>query len=58
MAHGGARAGAGRKAVSPENKRVQLGARVTPAVKEWLEAEAKRQGLSLGLIIEKLVETT
>ena len=55
MTHGGARAGAGRKAVAPEHKRVQLGARVTPQVKEWLEQEANRQGVPIGRIIEGLV---
>lgn len=56
MNHGGARAGAGRKAIDPDKLRVQLGARVLPGVKNWLNEEAERQGVSVGRIIESIVE--
>ena len=41
MTHGGARPGAGRKAIAPEERRVQLGARVRPEVRDWLAKEAE-----------------
>ena len=56
MTHGGARAGAGRKAVALEDKRVTLGARVTPQTKHWLESQAFEQGVSIGRIVEELVK--
>lgn len=56
MAHGGARQGAGRKAVAPSEKRVTLGARVTPETKRWLESQAFEQGVSIGRIVEELVK--
>ena len=52
---GGAREGAGRKAIHPEQRRVTLGARVTPQTKEWLADTAAEQGVSIGRIIEELV---
>ena len=56
MAHGGAREGAGRKAVALQDKRVTLGARVTPQTKRWLESQAFDQGVSIGRIVEELVK--
>lgn len=55
MTHGGARPGAGRKAIHPEQRRVTLGARVTPQTKEWLADMAAEQGVTIGRIIEELV---
>ena len=55
MTHGGARPGAGRKAIHPEQRRVTLGARVTPQTKEWLADMAAEQGVTIGRIIEDLV---
>ena len=55
MAHGGARQGAGRKAVAPSKKRVTLGARVTPETKRWLENQAMIQGLPIGRVVDILV---
>jgi hypothetical protein len=52
---GGARPGAGRKAIHPEQRRVTLGARVTPQTKEWLADMAEEQGVTIGRIIEELV---
>lgn len=52
---GGARQGAGRKAIHPEQRRVTLGARVTPQTKEWLADMAAEQGVTIGCIIEELV---
>lgn len=55
MTHGGARPGAGRKAIGPERVRIQLGARVLPEAKAWLDEQAKEQGVSVGRIIENIV---
>lgn len=55
MTHGGARPGAGRKALHPEQRRVTLGARVTPQTKERLADMAAEQGVTIGRIIEELV---
>lgn len=55
MTHGGARTGAGRKAYRPEDRRVQLGVRVTPETKEWLMRKAEATGVPAGRIIEDLV---
>lgn len=55
MTHGGAREGAGRKAVAPDEKRVTLGARVSPDTKRWIEAQALEQGVSIGRIVDELV---
>lgn len=55
MAHGGTRPGAGRKAMTPDKVRVQLGARVLPGAKAWLEQQAEKQGVSVGRIIENIV---
>ena len=55
MTHGGARTGAGRKAYRPEDRRVQLGVRVTPETKEWLMRKAEEQGVPAGRIIEELI---
>lgn len=54
--HGGARPGAGRKAVALEEKRVTLGVRVTPYTKRWLDEQAIIQGVSIGRIVEELVK--
>jgi hypothetical protein len=55
MAQGGARPGAGRKAVNSDQLRVQLGARVLPGAKAWLEQKAEEQGVSVGRIIENMI---
>lgn len=55
MTHGGARPGAGRKAIHPEQRRVTLGARVTPQTKGRLADMAAEQGVTIGRIIEELV---
>ena len=57
MTHGGARTGAGRKAYRPEDRRVQLGARVKPATQEWLARQAQEQGVPIGRIVEELVDS-
>lgn len=56
MTHGGTRAGAGRKAVALEDKRVTLGVRVTPYTKRWLDEQAIIQGVSIGKIVDELVK--
>lgn len=55
MTRGGARPGAGRKAIAPEDRRVQLGARVRPQTKDWLADMAAEQGVTIGRVIEELV---
>lgn len=55
MTRGGARTGAGRKAIAPEERRVTICARVTPQTKEWLADMAAEQGVTIGRIIEELV---
>lgn len=54
MMHGGARPGAGRKAIAPEDRRVQLGARVKPEVKDWLVKEAEMCGTTVGRVLEEM----
>lgn len=54
--HGGAREGAGRKAVALQDKRVTLGVRVTPDTKRWLDEQTIIQGVSIGKIIDELVK--
>lgn len=54
---GGARPGAGRKSLAPEEKKVTVSMRVNPAYKEWLQAQAEFQGESLGRILEILIDS-
>ena len=54
MRRGGKREGAGRKATG--RKTVSVCWRVTPEVKDWLTNRAAEQGVSAGIIIEKLIK--
>ena len=53
--HGGARAGAGRKA-NPF-KTIAVRWDIKPESKEWLKAQAKEQGVSVAAIVDELVKT-
>lgn len=53
--HGGARPGAGRKAVALEERKVTISARVLPDIRQWIDEQAEEQGVSVGRIIEVLV---
>lgn len=55
MAHGGARPGAGRKAIPDECKRLTISARVSADTRAWLFDQAQYQGVSVGRIIDELV---
>lgn len=52
--HGGFREGSGRKAAI-EGGTITVTWRVSPATKEWLNARAKEQGTTIGVIIEQLI---
>lgn len=52
---GGARAGAGRKALDPALKKVTMGVQVLPATKRRVE-DLKRLGIDVNERIESLVE--
>lgn len=53
--HGGARAGAGRKAIPFDTIAVRWD--VKPETKEWLKAQAKQQGVSIAEILDELIKT-
>ena len=53
--HGGRREGAGRKAAG-EAPRVPLSARVEPRTLERIAELAEAQGVSKGVLIDKIVE--
>ena len=55
MTHGGARAGAGRKAIPDERKRLTIAARVSADTRAWIFDQAQYQGVSVGRIIDELV---
>lgn len=57
MASGGARQGAGRKAMHPDSRLVTLSARIAPDINEWIRNQASVQGVSVGRIIEECVRT-
>ena len=54
MASGGRRAGAGRKADSPEGRRVTLQLRVLPSTKEKLMAAARVAELPVGRLMDEV----
>jgi hypothetical protein len=55
MAHGGAREGAGRKALPEGLKKQTIAARVSADTRAWLFDQAQYQGVSVGRIIDELV---
>ncbi len=53
---GGAREGAGRKKLAHEEKRLTVALRVRSSYKEWLYDQAETQGVSIGKIVELLID--
>ena len=54
MASGGRREGAGRKAVSPDNKRATVTVRVLPSTKKKMSV-LKAEGVKIGPLIDELI---
>jgi hypothetical protein len=57
MSRGGRRAGAGRPAVAEHEKRVQLSISVSPKTKEWMQNQSREQGVTMGTILEVLIDS-
>lgn len=53
---GGKRPGAGRPAVAEHMKRVQLSLSVSPEAKEWMQTQSREQGVTMGTILEVLID--
>ena len=54
---GGRREGAGRKALTPGEKRVQLSISASPRANEWMRQMAQEQGVPMGVILEVLIDS-
>ena len=54
---GGRREGAGRPAIMEHKKRVQMSLSVSPEAKEWMSRMAAEQGVTMGVILEVLIDT-
>lgn len=54
---GGKRQGAGRKALNPRERRVQLSMTTSPRASEWMRQMAAEQGVPMGVILEVLIDT-
>ena len=54
---GGKRAGAGRPVVAEHEKRVQLSLSVSPNAKEWMQTQSRVQGVTMGTILEVLIDS-
>jgi hypothetical protein len=54
---GGRRAGAGRPVVAEHEKRVQLSLSVSPKTKEWMQTLSREQGVTMGTILEVLIDS-
>ena len=54
---GGKRAGAGRPAIAEHKKRVQLSLSVSPETKEWMRWQSSEQGVTMGTILEILIDS-
>ena len=54
---GGRRAGAGRPVVAEHEKRVQLSLSVSPKTKEWMQTQSREQGVTMGTILEVLIDS-
>ncbi len=54
---GGKRAGAGRPVVAEHEKRVQLSISVSPKIKEWMQTQSREQGVTMGTILEVLIDS-
>ena len=57
MSRGGRRAGAGRPVVAEHEKRVQLSLSVSPKAKEWMQTQSKYQGVTMGTILEVMIDS-
>ena len=57
MSRGGRRAGAGRPVVAEHEKRVQLSISVSPKTKEWMQTQSREQGVTMGTILEVLIDS-
>lgn len=57
MARGGKRFGAGRPSIAEHEKRVQLSLSVSPTTKEWMQTHSREQGVTMGTILEVLIDT-
>jgi hypothetical protein len=57
MSRGGRRAGAGRPAVAEDKKRVQLSLSVSPETREWMQTQSREQGVTMGVVLEVLIDT-
>jgi hypothetical protein len=57
MSRGGRRAGAGRPVVAEHEKRVQLSLSVSPKTKEWMQTQSREQGVTMGTILEVLIDS-
>ena len=53
---GGARSGAGRKAVDPEDKRVQMVITIDRDTREKLKAISKARKIRIGRLIDEMVK--
>ena len=54
---GGKRAGAGRPVVAEHEKRVQLSLSISPKTKEWMQTQSREQGVTMGTILEVLIDS-
>lgn len=57
MVSGGRRPGAGRPAKPVEEKREQLSISVDQKTKRWMRERAKEQGVTMGRILEILIDS-
>lgn len=53
---GGKRPNAGRPAIAEHMKRVQLSLSVSPETKEWMQTQSREQGVTMGTILEVLIQ--
>lgn len=54
---GGKRPNAGRPAIAEHMKRVQLSLSVSPKTKEWMQNQSREQGVTMGTILEVLIDS-
>ena len=54
---GGKRVGAGRPVIAEHEKRVQLSLSVSPKTKEWMQTLSREQGVTMGTILEVLIDS-
>jgi hypothetical protein len=54
---GGKRPNAGRPQINPDEKRVQLSLSVSPKTKEWMQDQSREQGVTMGTILEVLIDS-